>query len=62
MDDADKSEEKNEVMLNAQTEAIRQRVAFIPAGGAGECVECGDPMPRLVLGVCCRCRDRLKLP
>ena len=28
---------------------------------SGECKQCGEDMPRLVSGICCRCRDSLKL-
>lgn len=34
----------------------------IPVGYAGECDICLNHSPRLVDGVCARCRDRYKLP
>lgn len=60
-DIVDDTEVKSAILLDSQTAAIRQQIAFMPAGGKGDCVECGEPMPRLVLGVCCPCRDRLGL-
>jgi hypothetical protein len=34
----------------------------IPAGEPGECTMCGEHKPRLVNGVCAKCRDAYKLP
>jgi hypothetical protein len=50
-----------EILLNADIQQIRQRAQIDP-GVAGECDKCGDEMPRLVKGICCRCRDRHHLP
>jgi len=49
-------------MLQQQKEAeIRRRVAAMPVGNPGDCIECGVPNGRLVLGVCSPCRDLLEL-
>lgn len=36
---------------------IRRATAPIPIGAPGECDNCGEDMPRLVDGLCARCRD-----
>jgi hypothetical protein len=36
----------------------RNKAAAIEPGAPGECVQCGEDMPRLVRRMCCRCRDK----
>jgi len=43
---------------NSEAE-VRRRAAEFEPGSPGVCVECELPMPRLVRGLCCRCRDVL---
>lgn len=53
---------------SAAEEAARQRARdesdpyVPPPGTAGECDLCGETFPRLINGVCARCRDKYKLP
>jgi hypothetical protein len=61
MDIVDSTEVIGAIMLDAQIAAIRTK-AVLDIGFAGDCIECGEPMPRLILGVCCPCRDKLGLP
>lgn len=37
--------------------AVQRAVRPIPPGEPGECVRCGEDMPRLVYGRCAPCRD-----
>lgn len=62
MDDIDRTDDREEFTNAARLENIARKVQAIPQGEPGECVKCGDDMPRLVKGVCCRCRDKLGLP
>lgn len=62
MDDADISSHKMDILDSAAVDEIRRKVASIPLGHQGECNLCGEFSPRLVNGVCARCRDRHKLP
>ncbi len=61
-DIADQTDERTEVQISADVAAIRQKAQTMEQGEPGECEKCGEEMPRLVRGVCCRCRDRYKLP
>lgn len=54
-DDADRAFEYMEAELEA---AIRAARGDIPPGEPGECDLCGEESPRLINGVCARCRDR----
>ncbi len=58
----DLAEQQSAPINDAFILAIRQQAAQMPAGEPGNCNKCGEDMPRLVNGVCCRCRDRLRLP
>lgn len=61
MDECDVSDERIEI---ARTDAINEasrKVARIDPGEPGECHKCGEDMPRLVNGWCCRCRDKYKV-
>ena len=60
-DEVDRSTEDSEFLMDAQVKDIRSKVTKIPAGIAGECDKCGEEMPRLIDGNCCRCRDKFKL-
>ena len=61
-DEADKTSERMEVQEAADIAEIRRKAAEMPKGVPGECDLCGEDMPRLINGVCCPCRDKLKLP
>lgn len=60
-DNIDRSSEDSEFLLDAQVKDIHSKVTKIPEGTPGECDKCGENMPRLVDGICCRCRDKYKL-
>jgi len=62
MDEIDFTDERTSKLLEADVALIRQRAVMIEPGKAGECDKCGEVMPRLIKGVCCRCRDKLGLP
>lgn len=59
-DEADRSEEEIEFLMDAHIKDNHSKVTKIPNGTPGECDKCGEPSPRLVEGNCCRCRDRFK--
>lgn len=59
-DDADRAAMDTDMLENAAINAIRKNAAIDP-GYSGECDMCGEMMPRLIKGVCCRCRDKLGL-
>lgn len=61
-DIADITEERTSLLVEADVAEIRKRAQAIEQGVAGECDKCGEVMPRLVLGICCRCRDKFNLP
>lgn len=61
-DIADVTDERTEVKVSADVAEIQRKAQAMPKGEPGECVKCGEDMPRLVNGVCCPCRDRFKLP
>lgn len=56
MDEADYADERIEISLVDKVNTIRRK-PFL-AGEPGDCDKCGETMPRLVDGWCCRCRDR----
>lgn len=62
MDEVDKTDERSSKLLEADVAEIRRKAQAIEPGKPGECYACGEDMPRLVLGACCRCRDKLGLP
>ena len=61
-DEADKTDERTLVEVSAEVAQIQRKAQEIKPGNPGECVKCGEDMPRLINGVCCPCRDRFKLP
>ena len=61
MDDADITEERVRVLLDAHVAMVRNAAAKIPAGQPGECYLCGEWSGRLVNNACARCRDKFKL-
>lgn len=61
MDDADISEERTRLALEADIEHLRRAAANMPAGEPGECELCGEWSGRLVRRACAPCRDRYKL-
>jgi hypothetical protein len=61
MDDADISEERVRVALEADVAKLREAAARIPVGTPGECDLCGEWSGRLVNGACAPCRDRFKM-
>ena len=61
-DIVDISEVFKAILDDAAIAKIRYKAKKFDPGIAGECDQCGEEMPRLVNGICCRCRDKLKLP
>jgi hypothetical protein len=61
MDDADKTDIRAAVFLEATIRAVQATARRILPGEEGDCEKCGEHMPRLINGVCCPCRDRLRL-
>jgi hypothetical protein len=47
----------NDVAQAALDRSIRAARAPIPIGVPGECQNCGDDSPRLVMGRCAPCRE-----
>ena len=37
---------------------IRNKAETMEPGDPGECIQCGEDMPRLIRRMCCRCRDK----
>lgn len=60
-DEADRTEDDTEFLLDAKVKDIHSKVINIPVGTQGECDNCGEEAPRLVDGNCCKCRDKFKL-
>lgn len=60
-DICDITDERVQVSLDADIAAIQRAAAAIPKGEPGECEYCGEHFPRLVFGVCARCRDKYRL-
>lgn len=54
---ADEVDVANDLADRAREAAIRAARAPIPPGESGDCAECGEPSPRLVLARCAFCRD-----
>lgn len=61
MDEADISEERAQLALDAELAKMRQQAAKIPQGKPGECELCGEWSGRLVAGACAPCRDKYGL-
>ncbi|KQN27385.1 hypothetical protein ASF00_13820 [Sphingomonas sp. Leaf34] len=57
---ADVADMANDVAQAALERSIRAARVPIPTGVPGECRECGDDSPRLVMGRCARCREPKK--
>lgn len=55
-DEADISQARAEIEEKFLAEAYRYE---LPEGEAGECRECGEEKPRLIRGLCARCREEL---
>lgn len=55
MDEADKAQDDIDMLLALHVRAARGE---IPVGVEGECDSCGELKPRLIDGMCARCRDR----
>lgn len=61
MDELDIAEERTGIFTDDAIRSVQRKAArFIP-GEPGECDKCGEGMPRLVDGWCCRCRDKHKI-
>ncbi len=60
MDLADEAGSVIEMLEHRRVDAVRRDAAAIPKGSPGNCYECGEPSPRLVLGNCAPCRDILE--
>lgn len=61
-DDADVSDVKETLILDASIQHITARAASMPKGEPGNCGLCGEPSLRLVRNACARCRDKRHLP
>lgn len=61
MDDADKADGLIAAREKEALAAAQRAVADMPPGVPVECELCGEESPRLVRGVCARCRDKHKL-
>jgi hypothetical protein len=57
---ADACDMANDVAQAALDRSIRAARAPLPIGVAGDCRECGDPSPRLIMGKCAPCREPKK--
>lgn len=57
-DVADITQARAEIEEKLLAEAYRYE---LPAGVPGTCRECGEEKPRLIRGLCARCRDELGL-
>lgn len=57
---ADITDERYAPIIEADVAHIRQLAEEMEEGQPGECVKCGEDMPRLVNGVCCPCRDLIE--
>lgn len=56
---SDEVDQGNDQAARWLDQAIRQaRENGIQPGDPGECWDCGEEVPRLVRGLCPRCRDR----
>lgn len=60
MDECDITDSRIEIVIDDGVRAIQRRAAKFIVGSPGDCDKCGETMPRLVEGWCCRCRDRFK--
>jgi len=56
-DDADLTDAREGILVNADVEVILNAAAEIPEGTPGECYDCGEYSERLVYGICASCRD-----
>lgn len=61
-DDADTASVKEELILDANVQAVLKAAARMPIGHPGDCRFCGEYSLRLVRCACARCRDRRGLP
>ena len=61
MDEVDEAELRCQALLDGRMADVRHELDKIVPGTPGECDKCGEDMPRLVEGICCRCRDKYKL-
>jgi RNA polymerase-binding transcription factor DksA len=61
MDEIDEADIEYATVLNAKIKDIESQLNRMPVGTPGECIKCGEHMPRLVDGICCPCRDKYKL-
>jgi hypothetical protein len=62
VDEVDIANDRTFMATEALLSMLYRNVTKIPRGAPGECDHCGETSPRLVLGACARCRDRLDLP
>jgi hypothetical protein len=60
MDECDISDSRIEITVDDGVRAAQRKAAAFIVGSAGECDKCGEDMPRIVDGWCCRCRDRFR--
>lgn len=60
-DIADQAGDLIEATESLHIARARKAVADMPVGSSGECKICEEHYARIVNGICCRCRDELKL-
>lgn len=56
---ADEADRANEYAERMREVALQSITGDLPKGAPGECDECGHENPRIVNGLCARCRDEL---
>lgn len=61
-DEIDKLQEHQHAENERHIAAALAKAAAIPDGVPGECDGCLEQRPRLVRGMCARCRDEHRLP
>lgn len=61
MDEVDEADLRYQSFLNGRIQDVQHELGKMKAGKPGECDKCGEDMPRLVEGICCKCRDKFKL-
>lgn len=61
MDDADLTQEREQVASESAIDRIRAAAAEIKPGVAGECELCGEWSGRLIKGACAPCREKWRM-
>lgn len=55
---ADISDERIDLVVTDSINHARNALEKMPVGAPGECDRCGENMPRLINGTCCKCVDK----